>query len=143
MADDTSTYPPLEPDLPPETWGDRYNRAYRIFRDREQLVLSDVCERLTDAGIPAHQPVLQRFAGIDRIPYRHASRIVAWGSLICYGFDPGAWGLDDDTVNLRAFDRPDIDWFLHPSTWGDDYRARRAERLGDSPKAANLRARRG
>lgn len=141
----------MDPDAPryhlarlaPETWGERYTRAYRTFREDHQLVLQDVCERLGEAGINVKQPVLSRFMTRTDLPPREGSRLQAWGSLVCYGFDPADWDLGTHNVNLAGFNVSQTIQLLHPDSWGEAYRRRRLERVAGTTQAQRIRARNG
>jgi hypothetical protein len=115
--------------MPEEAWGERVNRAYRLFRAKHGLVYEDVANRLNDVGIETSQPVIADLADFTGPPSRSGSRLLAFWVLLAYGRDPREWGLDETTVPLGPFDVADMADKLNPNTWAAAARIARAERV--------------
>jgi hypothetical protein len=84
----------LGPFLPPETWGDRMHRAYRIARRNHgpSFTYRAVAERISEFEPTADVSIL-RLEARREFPREHRLRRVALYCVCLYGFDPAGFGV--------------------------------------------------
>lgn len=94
----------MEPELPPENWGDRFHRAYRIakrrygrgFTYREVAKMVSPILRTNDAAII-------RLEAFETRPSSEKHRTLAACCLAVYGFDPRSFGLEEVSTDPAVF----------------------------------------
>ena len=90
--------------LEPETWGERYARAYRTSRHLYGRTYEEVAELLTSVGKDCAPSALYKLANHDEVPGRMPSRQRAYLALLAYGFAPEDFGLTIENSGLKSWD---------------------------------------
>lgn len=118
--DDFDPYEILGPVLPPETWGDRMHRAYRLARKRlgPRFTYRAIARRISEIE-PTSDVAILRLEARDRVPGNPRARRLAVFCLALYNFDPADFGFQD--VKFEP-----IVWYHARILWEESETATRA-----------------
>lgn len=98
----------VELELPPESWGDRFHRAYRLARHREGagFTYREVARRVS-LVMATNDVAIIRLEQLSTLPQSQRARQLAVLCLAVYGYDAKPFGLDMINTEPQAFDRMD------------------------------------
>lgn len=99
--------------LQPETWGERFHRAYRIGRREHGMQYRTIADKVSMV-FPTSQTAVIRLEEFDDIPEHPRTRLIAYLSLVTIGFDPADFGLDESNCPLAGYDLARIRSALAP-----------------------------
>lgn len=93
-------------EMPPEAWGDRFHRAYRLAKRRygRGFTYREVARRVS-AVLPTNDAAIIRLESHNRVPPKAHQRALAVYCVVVYGFQPGAFELTEENIDPRVLDR--------------------------------------
>lgn len=102
-----------------ETWGERVRRAYRQARDTwgGGFNYRSVAEQISQV-YPVSMTALQRLEQNVDLPRQPRVRIVAYYTLLAYGFDPTDFGLTPENTPISNIDLRKTKQLLSPKNRG-------------------------
>lgn len=108
----------LGPFLPPETWGDRLHRAYRLARARNGagFTYRAVAERISEHE-PTTDVAILRLEGRPKAPEHPRGRRLALYCVCLYGIDPADFGFNGVHFRPATWNRARILWEGREAGW--------------------------
>ena len=88
---------------PPETWGDKFHRAYRLARRRygKGFTYREAARRVS-VVLQTNDAAILRLESFDTMPTTPRQRALAVYCLVVYGFEPGVLGFTEHNVDAEV-----------------------------------------
>lgn len=102
-------------ELPPETWGARLHRAYKVGKEVYGYTYSEIADAIS-AIYPVSQQTLIRLERNNEAPRADRVMFLAWLYVTAMGFDPRDLKVVE-TAQLKLMDKEQLRAELDPQRW--------------------------